>query len=166
MAMCFRGEVQSTEVWRGTNVTGSLERHMWQRLDDCLEDIGFEELLALEKDSQKPVYIIHERKVFRYTLIVSFERQKNGLNWERNSLVLKNYNRLSTAANMCKKSDRVGNITWNLLTGSIPVWMFGLRLKGVYLSGIQFSWSVEFGESVAAFEILEILDLAFKFVVG
>ncbi|GJT37827.1 probable LRR receptor-like serine/threonine-protein kinase IRK [Tanacetum coccineum] len=88
----------------------SLMGSVRQRLGDCLEDLGFEELLALEKDSNEAVYNIRDRK--------------------------------------------------NLLTGSIPVWMFRLRLKGVYLSGNQFSGSVEFGESSAAFDSLEILDLA------
>ncbi|GKA16062.1 probable LRR receptor-like serine/threonine-protein kinase IRK [Tanacetum coccineum] len=44
--------------------------------------------------------------------------------------------------------------------------MFRLRLKGVYLSGNQFSGSVEFGESSAAFDSLEILDLALNLFSG
>ncbi|GKB09792.1 RNA-directed DNA polymerase, eukaryota, reverse transcriptase zinc-binding domain protein [Tanacetum coccineum] len=39
-------------------------------------------------------------------------------------------------------------------------------LKGVYLSGIQFSGSVEFCESVAAFDSLKILDLALNLLSG
>ncbi|GJX71218.1 probable LRR receptor-like serine/threonine-protein kinase IRK [Tanacetum coccineum] len=58
------------------------------------------------------------------------------------------------------------DFSWNLLTGNIPVWMFGLRLKGVYLSGNQFSGSVEFGEGAAAFDSLEILDLSLNSLSG
>ncbi|KAI3829509.1 hypothetical protein L1987_03634 [Smallanthus sonchifolius] len=48
----------------------------------------------------------------------------------------------------------------NLFTGEIPGWVFGLGLKGVYLSGNGFTGNVEFGESAAGFDSLEILDLS------
>lgn len=41
----------------------NLRKQIRQRLGDCLEDLSFEELLALEKDSQEAVYIIRERKL-------------------------------------------------------------------------------------------------------
>nr|GFA66636.1 floral homeotic protein DEFICIENS-like [Tanacetum cinerariifolium] len=34
-----------------------------QRLGDCLEHLGFEELLDLEKESQEAVHVIRERKL-------------------------------------------------------------------------------------------------------
>ncbi|KAD3338130.1 hypothetical protein R6Q59_027152 [Mikania micrantha] len=48
----------------------------------------------------------------------------------------------------------------NMFTGYIPGWVFGLRLKDVNLSGNQFTGNVDFGESAAAFESLEMLDLS------
>ncbi|KAJ0527464.1 putative transcription factor, K-box [Helianthus annuus] len=43
------------------DVNTNLRRQI--RLGDCLENVGFEELLDLERESQEAVYIIRERKV-------------------------------------------------------------------------------------------------------
>ncbi|GKE63201.1 floral homeotic protein DEFICIENS-like protein, partial [Tanacetum coccineum] len=51
------------ELRRQKEVNRNLRKQISQRLGDCLEDLGFEELLALEKDSQEAVYIIRERKL-------------------------------------------------------------------------------------------------------
>ncbi|XP_071689805.1 leucine-rich repeat receptor-like protein kinase PXC2 [Rutidosis leptorrhynchoides] len=52
------------------------------------------------------------------------------------------------------------DVSRNMFTGNIPSWVFSLRLKSVLLSGNQFRGNVEFGESAAAFESLEMLDLS------
>ncbi|MFS8000015.1 putative transcription factor, K-box [Helianthus anomalus] len=44
-------------------VNKNLRRQIRQRLGDCLENLGFEQLLDLEKESQEAVYIIRERKL-------------------------------------------------------------------------------------------------------
>nr|ACV53813.1 MADS-box protein [Gerbera hybrid cultivar] len=44
-------------------VNRNLRRQIRQRLGDCLEDLGFEDFLALENDSQQAVSIIRERKL-------------------------------------------------------------------------------------------------------
>ncbi|KAJ0620686.1 putative protein kinase RLK-Pelle-LRR-VII-1 family [Helianthus annuus] len=54
----------------------------------------------------------------------------------------------------------VVDFSWNMLTGDVPGWVFGLRLKGVSLSGNRFTGNVEFGETAAGFESLEMLDLS------
>ncbi|GJU14526.1 MADS-box transcription factor CDM19 [Tanacetum coccineum] len=51
------------ELRQQKEVNRNLRKQISQRLGDCLEDLGFEELLALEKDSQEAVYIIRERKL-------------------------------------------------------------------------------------------------------
>ncbi|MFS7939325.1 putative transcription factor, K-box [Helianthus anomalus] len=51
------------ELRQQKEVNRNLRKQIRQRLGDCLEDLSFEELLALEKDSQEAVYVIRERKV-------------------------------------------------------------------------------------------------------
>ncbi|KAJ9543262.1 hypothetical protein OSB04_022969 [Centaurea solstitialis] len=54
----------------------------------------------------------------------------------------------------------VVDLSRNSFTGKIPGWAFGLRMKGVSLSGNRFIGEVEFGEGSAAFDSLEMLDLS------
>ncbi|XP_076922491.1 agamous-like MADS-box protein AP3 [Bidens hawaiensis] len=51
------------ELRQQKDVNRNLRKQIRQRLGDCLEDMSFEELLALEKDSQEAVYVIRERKL-------------------------------------------------------------------------------------------------------
>ncbi|KAI7732505.1 hypothetical protein M8C21_024224 [Ambrosia artemisiifolia] len=51
------------ELRQQKEVNRNLRKQIRQRLGDCLEDLSFEELLALEKDSQEAVYVIRERKL-------------------------------------------------------------------------------------------------------
>nr|XP_043606248.1 floral homeotic protein DEFICIENS-like [Erigeron canadensis] len=51
------------ELRQQKEVNRNLRKQIRQRFGDCLEDLGFEDLFALEKDSQEAVYIIRERKL-------------------------------------------------------------------------------------------------------
>ncbi|KAI3686639.1 hypothetical protein L1987_80319 [Smallanthus sonchifolius] len=51
------------ELRQQKEVNRNLRKQIRQRLGDCLEDLSFEELLALEKDSQEAVHVIRERKL-------------------------------------------------------------------------------------------------------
>ncbi|KAK1428075.1 hypothetical protein QVD17_16902 [Tagetes erecta] len=69
------------------------------------------------------------------------------------------------AGNLPESLGKCGNLSvidlsWNLFTGEVPVWVFDLRLNSVSLLGNRFTGIVEFGESAAAFDSLEILDLS------
>ncbi|XP_076883573.1 putative LRR receptor-like serine/threonine-protein kinase IRK [Bidens hawaiensis] len=52
------------------------------------------------------------------------------------------------------------DVSFNLFTGYFPSWVFGLRLRGVFLSGNRFTGNVEFGEHGGGFDSLEVLDLS------
>lgn len=56
-------EKMQEELRQLKEVNKNLRRQIRQRLGDCLEHLGFEELLDLEKESQEAVYIIRERKL-------------------------------------------------------------------------------------------------------
>ncbi|XP_071710738.1 floral homeotic protein PMADS 1-like [Rutidosis leptorrhynchoides] len=56
-------EKMQEELRQLKEVNKNLRRQIRQRLGDCLENSGFEELLDLEKESQDAVNIIRERKL-------------------------------------------------------------------------------------------------------
>ncbi|GKD82822.1 floral homeotic protein DEFICIENS-like protein, partial [Tanacetum coccineum] len=56
------GPLMQEELRQQKEVNINLRKQTRQRLGDCLEDLGFEELLALEKDSNEAVYNIRDRK--------------------------------------------------------------------------------------------------------
>nr|ABR18735.1 MADS-box transcription factor HAM63 [Helianthus annuus] len=56
-------EKMQEELRQLKDVNTNLRRQIRQRLGDCLENVGFEELLDLERESQEAVYIIRERKL-------------------------------------------------------------------------------------------------------
>ncbi|GKA96847.1 floral homeotic protein DEFICIENS-like protein [Tanacetum coccineum] len=58
-------EKMQEELRQLKDVNKKLRTNIRQRLGDCLEHLGFEELLDLEKESQEAVYVIRERKDIR-----------------------------------------------------------------------------------------------------
>ncbi|PWA55283.1 flower development transporter AP3 [Artemisia annua] len=56
-------EKMQEELRQLKDVNKKLRTHIRQRLGDCLDNLGFEELLDLEKESQEAVYVIRERKL-------------------------------------------------------------------------------------------------------
>ncbi|GKB87065.1 hypothetical protein Tco_0959337 [Tanacetum coccineum] len=61
--ICHAENARGIAMRQQKEVNINLRKQIRLILGDCLEDLGYEVPLALEKDSQEAVYIIHECKV-------------------------------------------------------------------------------------------------------